>query len=145
MWFPCRKKENQQVLEVPLGNLISKVTTSKTSLNASESLQAKVEVSGKGNLKLFQLPTPELPSSLEVYEPEFDENVRTTLAGMQGRVANNYTIVPSFRGRYPIPSISFSYFDPKSKSYKTLNSDEITINVMEGPTDNSQNSTFRDQ
>jgi hypothetical protein len=95
-------------------------------------------VSGKGNLKLFQLPEPELPSALEVYEPEFNENVRTTLSGMQGKVTNNYTIVPSFRGRYPIPSISFSYFDPKAKAYKTLRSKEITINVMEGPTDNAQ-------
>ncbi len=114
------------------------VTTSKTNLNASESLQAKVEVSGKGNLKLFQLPEPELPSALEVYEPEFDEKVRTTISGMQGKVTNNYTIVPSFRGRYPIPSISFSYFDPKARVYRTLNSDEITINVMEGPTDDVQ-------
>ena len=56
---------------------------------------------------------------------------------MQGKVANNYTIVPSFRGRYPLPSISFSYFDPKSKSYISLKSDEITINVMEGPTDSA--------
>lgn len=121
-----------------VGQFEFNVTTSKTSLNASESLQAKVEVSGKGNLKLFQLPEPELPSALEVYEPEFDESVRTTLSGMQGKVVNNYTIVPSFRGRYPIPSIAFSYFDPKSKSYRTLNSEEITINVMEGPTDNAQ-------
>lgn len=121
-----------------VGQFDFEVTTSKTSLNASESLQAKVEVSGKGNLKLFQLPEPELPSALEVYEPEFNEGVRTTLSGMQGKVSNNYTIVPSFRGRYPIPSISFSYFDPKEKAYKTLSSEEITINVMEGPTDNAQ-------
>lgn len=121
-----------------VGQFDFKVSTSKTNLNASESLQAKVEVSGKGNLKLFQLPEPELPSALEVYEPEFDEKVRTTLSGMQGKVANNYTIVPSFRGRYPIPSISFSYFDPKEKKYKTLRSDEITVDVLEGPTDNAQ-------
>lgn len=120
-----------------VGNFDFEVTTSKTSLNASESLQAKVQISGKGNLKLFQLPEPDLPSALEVYEPEFDENVRTTLSGMEGKVTNNYTIVPSFRGKYPIPSIPFSYFDPKAEKYVTLNSDEITINVMEGPLDNS--------
>ncbi len=121
-----------------VGQFDFEVTTSKTSLNASESLQAKVEVSGKGNLKLFQLPEPELPSALEVYEPEFNESVRTTQSVMQGKLSNNYTIVPSFRGRYPNPSISFSYFDPKEKAYKTLSSEEITINVMEGPTDNAQ-------
>jgi len=118
-----------------VGDFDFSVTTSKSSLNASESLQARVEITGKGNLKLFQLPKPELPSALEVYEPEFDESVRTTISGMQGKVANNYTVVPSFRGKYPIPSISFSYFNPKTGQYNTLNSDEITINVMEGPED----------
>jgi len=113
------------------------VTTSKTSLNASESLQAIVEVSGKGNLKLFQLPELDLPSSLEVYEPEFKENVRTTLSGMTGKVSNSYTIVPSFKGKYPISSISFSYFNPKTEKYHTLSSKNIVINVKEGPSDNS--------
>src|SRR5690606_32222916 len=40
------------------------VITSKSELNASESLQARVEVKGKGNLRLFQLPKLTLPSSL---------------------------------------------------------------------------------
>lgn len=117
-----------------VGKFDFSVTTSKTDLNASESLQAKVQVSGKGNLKLFQLPEPILPGSLEVYEPEFEESVRTTLSGSQGTVSNNYTIVPSFRGKYPIPSISFTYFDPNTENYKTLISNEILINVKEGPT-----------
>ncbi len=116
-----------------VGNFKFSVTTSKTNLNASESLQAKVEVSGKGNLKLFQLPKPNLPGSLEVYEPEFDEKIRTNLSGMQGKVSNSYTIVPSFKGKYPIPSISFSYFDPKKEQYRTLSSNEIVINVLQGP------------
>lgn len=116
-----------------VGNFDFSVTTSKTKLNASESLQAKVEVSGKGNLKLFQLPEPNLPSSLEVYDPEFEESVRTTLSGMQGKVSNNYTIVPSFKGKYPIPSISFSYFDPATEKYKSLSSEEILIDVIQGP------------
>lgn len=116
-----------------VGDFDFSVVTSKTSLNASESLQATVEVSGKGNLKLFKLPEPELPSSLEVYEPEFTEGVRTTLGGMQGMVSNSYTIVPSFRGKYPLPSIAFSFFNPKTETYTTLSSKEIFINVLEGP------------
>nr|WP_298996444.1 BatD family protein [uncultured Allomuricauda sp.] len=120
-----------------VGDFKFQVTSSKKKLNASESLQAKVEISGKGNLKLFQLPEPELPSSLEVYEPEYKESVRTNLSGMEGKVANNYTVVPSFRGKYPIPSISFSYFNPKTANYVTLNSEEINIEVLEGPTGNN--------
>lgn len=124
-----------------VGDFDFSVTTSKTSLNASESLQATVEVSGKGNLKLFKLPELDLPSSLEVYEPEFTEGVRTTLGGMQGKVSNSYTVVPAFRGKYPLPPIAFSFFNPKTGTYTTLNSDEIVINVLEGPNNAASIST----
>ena len=124
-----------------VGEFQFSVTASKKQLNAAESLQAIVEVSGKGNLKLFQLPEPELPSALEVYEPEYDEKVSTYTSGMEGKVSNNYTIVPSFRGKYPIPSIPFSYFNPKTRKYVTLDSEEINIEVMDGPTGTSSENT----
>ena len=120
-----------------VGNFSFKVTTSKTELDASESLQAKIEVSGKGNLKLFELPKLTVPSSLEVYEPEHKENVRTNLSGMQGGISDTYTIVPQYKGKYPIPSISFSYFDLKTESYQRISSDEIIIDVLDGPMANT--------
>lgn len=127
-----------------VGDFDFKVTTSKNQLNATESLQAKIEVSGRGNLKLFELPKLTTPSSLEVYEPEHKESVRTNLGGMQGSISDTYTIVPQYRGKYPVPSISFSYFDLKTESYKRITSDEIIIDVVEGPTastDNSENTS----
>ncbi len=120
-----------------VGDFKFKVTTSKSELNATESLQAKVEVSGKGNLKLFELPTLTVPSSLEVYEPEKADNIRTNLNGMQGQRSETYTIVPQYKGKYPIPSMVFSYFDVKAKTYKRLTSDEIIIDVLDGPTNNT--------
>lgn len=122
-----------------VGDFKFSVTTSKTSLNASESLQAVVSINGKGNLKLFEIPKLNLPSSLEVYEPEFNENIRTNLSGMEGMINNSYTVVPTYKGKYPIPSISFSYFNPKTEKYHTLNSEEILINVIEGPSSGSIN------
>jgi hypothetical protein len=121
-----------------VGDFNFKVTTSKKSLKASESLQAIVQVEGSGNLKLFQLPVLEMPGSLEVYDPEFNENVRTTLSGMQGKVSNQYTVVPSYKGKYPIPPIRFSYFDPKTQGYKSISSEEIMIDVLEGPMETNE-------
>src|SRR5690606_25644555 len=116
-----------------VGDFDFKVTTTKTQLDASESLQARVEVTGNGNLKLFNLPKLTMPSSLEVYEPEHNEKVSTDLSGMRGSISDTYTVVPQYKGKYPIPSISFSYFDPKTETYKTRRSDEIVIDVLEGP------------
>ena len=56
---------------------------------------------------------------------------------MQGDISDSYTVVPQYKGKYPIPSISFSYFDLKTKSYKRLNSDEIIIDVQNGPLNNA--------
>lgn len=124
-----------------VGSFSFDVTSSKEVLDASESLQIKVGVKGNGNLKLFKLPKLSLPSSLEVYEPEHAESVKTNLAGMQGSISDSYTVVPQYKGKYPIPSISFSYFDVKTKSYKRLNSKEIIIDVQNGPLNNSGSST----
>lgn len=109
------------------------VVLSKEGLKAGESLTAKIVVSGEGNLKLFQLPKLILPSSLEVYEPEFSESVRTRLGGMKGQVSESYTVVPQFKGKYPVPEVAFSYFDPETKQYKTLRSVSTVIDVYDGP------------
>ena len=122
-----------------VGEFEVEFTSTKTELNASESLQATLKVTGKGNLKLFSLPNLEVPSSLEKYDPEYKENVKTNIAGMSGNIANTYTLVPQFKGKYPIASVEFVYFNPKSKSYETIFSKEILINVLEGPSSYSQN------
>ena len=67
-------------------------------------------MSGNGNLKLFSLPKLTAPSSLEIYDPEHKENIKTNLSGMRGSIVDIYTVVPQLKGNYPIPSIDFSFF-----------------------------------
>jgi hypothetical protein len=117
------------------------VILSKDALKASESFQAKIKVSGKGNLNLFQLPEINVPNTLEVYEPERKESIKTTLSGTEGTVEENYTIVPQYQGKYPIPPVAFSYFDPKAKNYKTVRSQELLVDVYEGPTSGMTNTS----
>ncbi|MFV0565931.1 MAG: BatD family protein [Flavobacteriaceae bacterium] len=124
-----------------VGSFSFDVSTTKTSLDASESFQLKIGVQGNGNLKLFKLPKVTLPSSLEVYEPEHTENVKTNASGMSGSISDAYTVVPQYKGKYPISSISFSYFDLKTESYKRLSSNEIVIDVLEGPLNTANNNT----
>ncbi|WGK65934.1 BatD family protein [Croceiramulus getboli] len=120
-----------------VGSFDFEVKTDKKSLASTEAFNLEVKVSGNGNLKLFELPNFNLPSSLEVYEPEHTERVRTNLSGMTGVIEDRYTVVPQFKGSYPIPALSFAYFDLKTESYKTLSSEEIVIEVLSGPEENS--------
>ena len=116
-----------------VGKFSFKATPSKTSLKSGENLNLAVVVSGTGNLKLFSLPKPEVPSALEMYDPEHNENVQVPLSGMTGSISDSYSIVPQYKGKYPIKPMRFSYFDLNAGNYKTIVSPEIMVDVLEGP------------
>ena len=128
------KKNKPENFSGAVGKFDFDLILNKNALKASESFQAKIKVRGKGNLNLFNLPSINVPNTLEVYEPEHNEKVKVTLSGIQGTVEDSYTIVPQFQGKYPIPSIEFNYFDPKLEAYKTLFSQELIVDVYDGPT-----------
>ncbi len=116
-----------------VGDFTFKVVPSKSQVKFGESLDINVEVSGKGNLKLFELPKLEFPTAFDVFEPKHNEEVNTPLSGMVGKISDTYTIVPQAKGKYPIKPLVFSYFDLKSNSYKTVTSDEFIVEVIDGP------------
>ena len=119
-----------------VGNFNFSVSVNKTMLDANEALELKIRTKGVGNLKLFNLPSLTLPSSLEVYEPVRDNKVAINIKGMNGFISDTYTIIPQYKGSYPIRPISFSYFDVTSAKYKTIISDEIVVKVQNGPVPN---------
>jgi len=122
-----------------VGQFTFKVTPSKTNLKSGESLDLEVSVIGTGNLKLFSLPKPIVPTALEMYDPVHNEQVSTPLSGITGKISDKYAIIPQYKGKYPIKPMVFTYFDLGSSSYKTIFSPEIMVNVLEGPnaSDNS--------
>lgn len=109
------------------------VTPDKTALRHGESLNLDVIVSGKGNLELFSLPKPVVPSALEMYDPVTKKQITVSLSGMNGKVSDKYTIIPQYQGKYIIRPMSFSYFDLSTNSYKTITSQEIPIDLIDGP------------
>lgn len=117
------------------------VTPSKTTLKNGESLDLIVTASGTGNMKLFTLPKPVVPNALEMYDPVHDEKVTTSLAGMSGKITDKYTIIPQYKGKYAIKPMQFSYFDLNSGSYKTITSQEIMVDVLDGPVQAETNTT----
>lgn len=115
-----------------VGEFEFKVSADKNVLNANEAAQIKVEVKGSGNLKLFEIPKIITPAELEAYTPEHKEEVTTSLSGLRGYISDAYTVVPQFKGKYKIPEVSFSYFNPKEEKYHTVLADAVFVEVTEG-------------
>ncbi|MGB0451735.1 MAG: BatD family protein [Flavobacteriaceae bacterium] len=137
-------RRNIKVKPLPLENRPSDFTgavgsfdfdaeVSRTELDAQESLEYSLTVRGEGNLKLFELPKPQLPNAFEVYEPSRSDKVTTRTSGMRGSVSETYTLVPQNQGTFPLAPLSFSYFDPDAERYVTKNGGELLVSVINGP------------
>lgn len=129
--FPT--KDKPESFNGAVGKFDISLLSSKSELKATESFQLELKVTGNGNLKLFSLPEIIVPSSLEKYDPEFKENIKSSISGMNGQISNTYTIVPQFKGKYPIPPVEFSYFNPETEKYMIIKTSESIVDVTEGP------------
>ena len=103
-----------------------------TELKTNDAITIKLVISGTGNLKLISNPEIKFPDDFEVYDPKVDNQVRLTREGLTGNKVIEYLAIPRHAGTYKIPGVSFSYFDIRSKSYKTLKTEEYVINVEKG-------------
>ena len=83
-------------------------------------------------MKLIGNPDVKFPESFEVYEPKVDNQMRLTSTGLTGNKVVEYLAIPRHAGDYTIPPVSFSYFDLKSKSYKTLTTQAYPVQVEKG-------------
>lgn len=111
-------------------NISSSINSTKVKTN--DAITIKVVISGTGNLKLVSEPEVKFPEDFEVYDPKVDSKFRLTNAGLSGNKVIEYLAIPRNAGTYKIPSIKFSYFDIKSRSYKTLTTEEYTVQVEKG-------------
>ena len=115
-----------------VGKFEFNVNVQKSELKSGESLQLDLIVSGNGNLKLFEIPKPSLPSNFEIYEPKHQEFISENMKGISGKIMDSYTIIPQEKGVFRLKPQQFSFFDVQSKSYKTISSEAVDLNVLQG-------------
>ena len=111
--------------------------TDHTQVEAGEAVTLSVTVKGTGNVKATSdLELPSMPG-FKIYTAQ---SVSGTAAS--GNRRQNYKIfktvlVPTASGIYTIPTIAWSYFDPNTKTYKTLKTEPITLKVVPSSKTNS--------
>ena len=111
-------------------DLKSSITT--TELKANEAVTLKLEISGVGNMKLVSTPDVDFPQDFETYDPKVDNKFTLTRNGLSGKKVIEYLAIPRHAGTFTIPPVEFSYFDLKTKSYKTLTTEPYELNVAKG-------------
>lgn len=107
-------------------------------LKTNDAITLKIVITGTGNLKLVSAPEIQFPDDFEIYDPKIENNSQLTTNGLSGTLTIEYLAIPRNPGTYKIPAAKFSFFDINSQTYKTLTSEEYSLNVEKGNGDASQ-------
>ncbi len=113
-------------------------------VKANEAVSYRITVSGKGNLMLIDAPQPQFPSAFEVYDPQIDDNIKKSDAGISGSRTYEWVLIPRSKGDYTIPAFNFVYFDPSTSQYVSRRIPEQKIEVERGDSRTMTNVSSKD-
>lgn len=113
-----------------------RVSSTETSTN--DAITFKINVSGKGNLKLLEDLTTPFPPTFTVFDPVKNVSLNAGSGGRSGTVSYEYTAIPRHEGTFNIPPFQLTYFDPVSQSYKTASTTDFVIQVARGENDTTR-------
>jgi len=112
-----------------VGRFSMAVEAAPDSASVGDPVTLTVQVEGTGNLATLSPPALDLPSSLQSYEPTVETDIERNDSQIRGTKTFTYTLVPQSAGRYDLPSVSFSYFDPDAGRYEILRAEAPTVYV----------------
>ena len=109
-----------------VGDFSIKASVSKDTLSAHDAASLVISVSGKGNIALLEAPKVSFPPDFEVY----DLKSSTSGGATSGTKTFEYPFIPRSHGDFTIAPIKYSYYDVKSRHYRTLQTDSLSLSVM---------------
>jgi tetratricopeptide (TPR) repeat protein len=112
--------------------LVSKVVP--TSPAVGEPVTWTLELTGTGNWPDFPgLPQREVSRDFSVVQPKSKRTMKDNSL-FEGTLTEDVVLVPTKPGRYALPPVKFTYFDPASGTYKTLTTEAATVTVAPAAT-----------
>ncbi|HUZ59602.1 MAG TPA: BatD family protein [Hanamia sp.] len=115
-----------------VGDFTIASSLSKNKITTDDAGNLKVTISGKGNIQLINAPTIHWPAGIDGYDAQIKDNVNKNAVPMQGSKVFTFPFTASKPGNYKIDSLSLSFFDPETSTYKTVTTSSLDIQVTKG-------------
>lgn len=115
-----------------VGNFTITTNLDKAEITTDDIANFKLIINGSGNIKLIEAPTLKLPNGLTAYDPVVLDTITGRTTTISGNKTITYPISPRTPGDYSIPSVSFTYFNPQSGKYVTINTNPVKLHVKPG-------------
>jgi len=104
----------------------------KKEMTTDDVATVTLTISGSGNLKLIEAPKLNLPNGLSTYDPQILDTITGRSTTISGDKIITYAITPHTIGDYDIPSVPFTFFNPHTGSYVTLQTTPLKLYVKPG-------------
>jgi hypothetical protein len=115
-----------------VGKFDIKSSVDKNEVEVGNPVTLRVRISGTGNINTLQMPSLPKSDDFKIYDSSSTTNISKERLVVEGEKVAETVIVPKKAGAITIPAISFSYFDPKTESYKELNTETHKLTVTKG-------------
>ncbi len=102
-----------------------------TNVAAGDPITVKIQISGRGSVDALTLPDQPAWHDFKTYPPTTKVETTDSL-GMQGTKTFEEIVTPQNSDLKALPAISFSYFDPDQKAYRTLTRPAVPLVVRPG-------------
>jgi hypothetical protein len=114
------------------GSFTISSSLSRAQLKANDATNLTVTISGTGNLQHIDPLDIGFPLDFDVTEPRVTDNINTKGSSVTGSRIFEYVIIPRNDGTFTIPKAAFAFFDPQTNTYKTLYTQEFTLQIEKG-------------
>ena len=104
----------------------------KSEVKANDPITLRVIVNGSGNLKLIKQPEVKWPKDFDKYDAKVTDKTKLTTNGVEGNMVYDFMAVPRHQGKFEIPPIEFVYYDTQTGNYKTIRTQNFSVNVLKG-------------
>jgi hypothetical protein len=116
-----------------VGQYSMTVSVGPTNVATGDPITVKVQLSGRGNLSGLMLPEQTAWQNFKAYPPTANVETSDPL-GLQGTKTFEQVIAPQGTDIKELPPLTFSYFDPETKLYRTLAHPAVSLMVRPGGT-----------
>lgn len=108
-------------------------------VKANNAIILKIQFKGTGNIDVISLPEIQFPQNIEVFPPTVKTEKEPFRDQITGTITKEYILIPRKTGRYTIPEIAITYFNPKVRAWRNTYTQPLEISVE--PDDNIVNGT----
>jgi hypothetical protein len=114
-----------------VGNFEIKTSLTSGNIARKETDTLQVVLSGTGNWHEVSLPEISFPKELEIFEPFVQEALDETSIPLNGVKIFSFPFISNKSNSIKFDPIRFSFFDPQKKTFTTLRTDSLLLEVRE--------------